>query len=71
MVYNVVSVLRQQFKLIWRLYGVIIDGGNKLNIIFEKVLLVYYVRILIEEELMVFRSKVYRCFEFVVQVIGV
>ncbi|XP_055954399.1 xaa-Arg dipeptidase [Patella vulgata] len=61
--YQNVSCLRQHFKPLWRVHGVITKGGSKPNIIPDLTELEYYCRAPTDTELDVLKNKISKCFE--------
>lgn len=59
--YNSVSMLRQQTKPTNRVHGIIVDGGQKPNIIPERSEMEYYVRGLKDEDVKELKEKVVEC----------
>lgn len=59
--YNSVSMLRQQTKPTNRIHGIIVDGGEKPNIIPERSEMEYYVRGLKDEDVKELKEKVVEC----------
>ena len=63
MAYTSISALGQQMKPIWRVHGIITNGGAKPNIIPEKSVVSYNIRAPTSTELETLVEKVTKCFE--------
>ena len=61
--YNNVSMMRQQMKPNNRIHGIIVDGGQKPNIIPERSELLFYVRALTDVEVKELAGRLQKCAE--------
>lgn len=59
--YNSVSMLRQQSKPSNRIHGIIVDGGDKPNIIPQRSEMNYYIRGLLDEDVRELKERVIDC----------